>query len=470
MKKRANLIPRLLILLCLLPACARKTTEMAVVAVEAAPKPAWVQQRPVEPGQYIGIGVARKNPFNPSEHLEAARKQALSDIAMQIKVKVDANSTQSQFEDKQTFTEEFRSFTRTIAQAELEECQLVDTWQNEQEYWVYYRLSQEEYRRARARKIQLAVEQAVGHLQMAQQSASRAQVVAGFDYCLRALDRLAPFAGESLHYTDGGASRSLLVDLADLMLRLSRQTRIEFGVKQLRVKTAHIPADLAIQVRYPGSDGAGVGGFPLKLRYTTPEATNVWKMNTDPDGRVVLRTGVVPSSGNRLLALRAEMDVDVLALDAPHWRWLSLLPPAQRPAAELPVEVTPATIALLVNCTGEQSGWSPAAVVQLMGSMLGKSGMVVHEGKGKPDFQLKLQLDCRTIPAPGGLSTAVLTGTVGVLDAGGLSRFQQGIPEMRISGPDAPAASRAAHKRLLENLELSVIPRMLERILQGAGD
>jgi hypothetical protein len=429
-----------------------------------------VQQRPVEAGQYIGIGVSRKNPYSPADHLEAARKQALSDIAMQIKVRVDANSTQSQVEKNQSFSEEFRSFTRTMAQAEIEDCQLVDTWQNEQEYWVFYRLSQEEYRMARARKLHLAVEQALGHFQSARQSAQRAEVIAAYDLCLRALDLLAPFSGERLVYEQDGVSRFLLTDIAELMMQTARQTQIEFGVKQWRVKMAHSPEDLEIRVRYLGIRGGEVTGFPVKAYFKGIESHSGWKLITDQDGCIRLRTGVIPTTANRLISLRAEMNLEVLSLDAPHWRWLSLLPPAQRPSAELPIEILPATVEMKISANGDLSGWSTPATENTISTRLGRAGVVVFGGTGRPDFQLALQVDCRAFSAGGGQSSAVINGTLQLTDSSKVVRYQQSLNEVRSTGPDSPTALRAAQKRLLENLELSVLPGVLERILQNNSD
>ncbi len=471
--ERAGLLFRLLsFVLMLFAACGRQASPPPSTQLpgQVTPKPIWVQQRPVEIGQYIGIGVARKNPNSPGDHLEAARKQALSDIAMQIKVRVDANSTQSQFEDKQSFSEEFRSFTRTMAQAELEECQLVDTWQNEQEYWVYYRLSQEDYRRARARKIQLAVDQALSQLQLARQSAQQSNVVAAYDYCLRALDRLAPFSGERLVYEEAGVSRSMLTDIAELMVQTARQTQIEFSVKQWRVKMAHAPDDLEIRVRNSGAGGGAVSGFPLKVNFIGIDNHNGWALNTDQDGRIRLRTGVIPTTANRLMSLKAEMNLEALSHDAPHWRWLSLLPPAQRPSAELPIEIIPATVAIKISATGDLSGWSTPAVEQIISTRLGKTGLVVWGGQGRPDFLLELQVDCRSIQAGSTLTSGILSGSIQLTDAANELRFQQGLNEVRSSGPDAPSALRAAQKRLLENIEFSVLPRILERILQYQSD
>lgn len=471
--QRARLLFRLLsVFVVLFSACGRKASPPPATppTLQPVPKPIWVQQRPIEMGQYIGIGVARKNPYSPADHLEAARKQAFSDIAMQIKVRVDANSTQSQFEDKQSFSEEFRSYTRTMAQAELEDCQLVDTWQNDQEYWVYYRLSQDDYRRSRARRIQLAVDQARNHLQSARQSIQRSDVVAVYDFCLRALDQLAPFSGERLVYEEVGVSRSLLTDIAELMMQTARQTQIEFSLKQWRVKMAHAPEDLEVRVRYLGAGGGAVSGFPLNLSYKGIENHNGWNFITDQEGRIRWRAGVIPSTANRLISLRAEMNIEALSQDAPHWRWMSLLPPAQRPSAEMPIEILPATVEIKISGSGDLSGWSSTAVEQIIISRLGKNGLLVWNGQGRPDFQLVVQIDCRAIQLGSTQSSGILNGTIKLSDAAQMVRYQQSLNEVRSTGPDSPSALRAAQKRMQENLELSVLPRVLERILHANTD
>jgi hypothetical protein len=101
---------------------------------------------------------------------------------------------------------------------------------------------------------------------------------------------------------------------------------------------------------------------------------------------------------------------------------------------------------------------------------LGKTGLVVWGGQGRPDFLLELQVDCRSIQAGSTLTSGILSGSIQLTDAANELRFQQGLNEVRSSGPDAPSALRAAQKRLLENIEFSVLPRILERILQYQSD
>ncbi|MFM8492413.1 MAG: hypothetical protein ACKOA7_01635, partial [Bacteroidota bacterium] len=67
-------------------------------------------------------------------------------------------------------------------------------------------------------------------------------------------------------------------------------------------------------------------------------------------------------------------------------------------------------------------------------------------------------------------SSGILNGSIKLSDAAQMVRYQQSLNEVRSTGPDSPSALRAAQKRMQENLELSVLPRVLERILHANTD
>lgn len=122
----------------------------------AQEKPDWVKQHPVNTLSFIGIGMCRKS---DKDYVERAKQHALSELASEIKVEVSVNSLLNTIEDNEAVKQTFAESIRTKATAEIERFRLVDTWQDEAEYWVYYELNRfdyEEYMEARRQKaIQL---------------------------------------------------------------------------------------------------------------------------------------------------------------------------------------------------------------------------------------------------------------------------------------------------------------------------
>lgn len=118
----------------------------------AQEKPAWVTQRPVNELSYSGIGVARKT---EKDYAQAAKQRALSELASEIKVEVSVNSLLNTIDDNDQIRQVFAESIQTKSQAELERYRLIGTWQDDQEYWVYYELNRsdyEEYMEARRQK------------------------------------------------------------------------------------------------------------------------------------------------------------------------------------------------------------------------------------------------------------------------------------------------------------------------------
>ncbi|MCB0780391.1 MAG: LPP20 family lipoprotein, partial [Flavobacteriales bacterium] len=88
------------------------------------------------------------------------KKNALNDLASEISVRVEGNSLLYTLDRKTSFSESFTSNIRTSTSEQLEGFELVDTWENEHEYWTYYRLSKAEHARIKAERKQRAMDQA----------------------------------------------------------------------------------------------------------------------------------------------------------------------------------------------------------------------------------------------------------------------------------------------------------------------
>jgi len=121
-------------------ACSPKTE---TAETPANPKPAWVQSRPTSGMFYTGIGVSQKN-VN-TDFQRTARESALSDLASEIKVNVSSNSLLYTLEREYKFEQEFRETVQVTSDLNLEEFEMVDTWEDTDSYWVYYRLNKQSY-------------------------------------------------------------------------------------------------------------------------------------------------------------------------------------------------------------------------------------------------------------------------------------------------------------------------------------
>lgn len=117
-----------------------------------AQKPDWVTGRPVNTLNFTGIGMAKKT---DKDYVQKAKQNALGELVSEIKVEVSANSLLNTIEDGNNIKQVFAESIKTQAKEEIEGFRLIDTWQDNEEYWVYYELNRfdyEEYMEARRQK------------------------------------------------------------------------------------------------------------------------------------------------------------------------------------------------------------------------------------------------------------------------------------------------------------------------------
>ena len=118
-------------------------------------QPDWVLKRPINNSYFIGIGIAIKS--NSREYIQSAKNNALSDLSSEISVNISSELVDIMIERSGMSEEETRSKIHSSTKADLEGYVLVDTWENKNEYWVYYRLSKKLYEEQKRLKRENAI-------------------------------------------------------------------------------------------------------------------------------------------------------------------------------------------------------------------------------------------------------------------------------------------------------------------------
>lgn len=119
--------------------------------------PNWVSSRPNSGFKFTGVGYADKTKTN--YQLEA-KKNALYDLASEIKVDISSQSVLYTVQNNNNFNENFNSLIRLSNSDNIEGYTLVDSYENDKQYWVYYQLDKAEYAARKAEKKQQAINKA----------------------------------------------------------------------------------------------------------------------------------------------------------------------------------------------------------------------------------------------------------------------------------------------------------------------
>lgn len=158
-------------------------------------RPDWVKNRPVNTLFYIGIGRALKS---ETDYQQRAKQNALSDLVSEIRVEVSSNSLLQQLDNGQQVKSAFEENIRLQAKQDIERFQLVDSWENDTEYWVYYELNKFDYEEYMEKRRQQVIRQGFDCWCKGREALQNGDLTMAAEMFMKGLDALQPCMNEEL--------------------------------------------------------------------------------------------------------------------------------------------------------------------------------------------------------------------------------------------------------------------------------
>lgn len=184
------------------------------------PLPDWVKQQPSEPGYWYGVGIAGSR--------EDARVQAIQEISSQISVEISASLSRIMTEHNFNVNEYTKSVSAIRVQNVLPDIELIDSHNNEDQFYILMRLSQEQYHLFVAEQRQSAVSKSWQLLNQADQEFS----AASFRLWSQAVEQIRAYIDDELLVSDparNGDHINLISVIQERLLDYSQ--RIKFSVE-----------------------------------------------------------------------------------------------------------------------------------------------------------------------------------------------------------------------------------------------
>ncbi len=150
-------------------------------------KPEWILKYPINSDFFVGIAYADKKLDN---YMEAAKSKALQSLANEITVKIIGQTSLQTIEINQKVKQSYISSVTTETIKELEGYELVDSWQDKHQYWVYYRLSKRAYYQAKKDKANSALQIAKNYVMLGMESFKGVNYKQGLNYYFMATNQI----------------------------------------------------------------------------------------------------------------------------------------------------------------------------------------------------------------------------------------------------------------------------------------
>lgn len=196
--------------------------------------PAWISERPVRTGFYYGIGSAPKRGSAQIYRQKAAEK-ALSDIAGQIATHIESQVSMYRVEDKFGIRETYESQIKTQSENFLEGQEVIDEYQNENLYYVLYRLSADTYQQKRAERKNKAFKSAEKHYYSGLKKAREGDYQLSVRFFLKAIEAVYPFRGEKTWIASENDTIDLFNDPLVKLKSISEQLKLSVSNNKIRI-------------------------------------------------------------------------------------------------------------------------------------------------------------------------------------------------------------------------------------------
>ena len=457
----------ILIILCVLfiAACGNKkdTVSASRNATVATPPPEWVGNRPHSSAYYIGIGSCSKF-AQPYDFQTVAKKNALNDLASEISVRVQGQTFLNSLEVNDSFSEEFISNVSTSTDEKIEDYEVAGSWEDKNEYWIYYRLDKARYQAAKQAKKSAAMNMANDFYQKALTAEGEANLVVAFDLYMRALFALKEYWNESNEMLTDKGKVFLDNEIFSSVQRMCSGIQLQGDVQKISLSAANGYKHAAIlSATYAGKP---VKGLTIDYTFKTSGDQNTFHAMTSDQGKVTCMVSSVDYTATSN-TLQAQVDLKpLLVADLDKGVQEGLLKSFKTEKRIIAIEaVLPAFI-----ISSNESIYGTVASGKVLQSAL--SGALVNRGMRiasngrEADYSVTITADTKEGGSANGFVVAFLEFTVVVRNTENQEIvFNETLSSIKGLQLNKDAAGIEAYKKGKEKIEQQLAQKLIQTIL-----
>jgi len=227
--------------------------------------PVWIKQKPQTKLSYFGIGKAAKSGF-PDSYIKAAEKQALTDLAEHISVKVNTNSLLYQFDIDNHRSDFYINKQKIESSNFIEGYTISKTYENEDYYWNLIEISKAKYEEIRQKRKTAGLEKSYEYFKSAHQKKEEKDLYDATSYFVKSLEALKPYWSDKTIFTkENGETIDLTIANIDAIHSLFKNLEIKKEVDVLKVTRGDkLNSTISVGIITHPSYGA-LEHFPYKI-------------------------------------------------------------------------------------------------------------------------------------------------------------------------------------------------------------
>ncbi|MBS1682790.1 MAG: LPP20 family lipoprotein [Bacteroidetes bacterium] len=429
------------------------------------PQPAWLSAKPDESIYYIGIGHATKDGQN--NYIQEAKKSALEDLVSEIKVNVSSTSVLNQLDDGKGFSEKYQQMIQTTAADEIEEFEQVDVWQDDRNYWVYYRLSKQRYKEIKDQQKQNAITLGLDFFTKARQAQTANDPVTALGFYYQGFRAVEKYLAEPLQIQFKGQdillTNEIIADMQLLMDKMQLSVNpAQFNVNRIVAQTGQTITAKVVDK----STQKAISGLPLIAAFEKGAGDVFPDYKTGDDGLAKI---LLSKIGSRDIEQTLAVKVNVLkfAGDNPSDIYSLVSQKLVVPKAIVVMNVKRPLVYMTSVEKNLGADKANPQVANKIKNYLATSGFEFTTDKSKAELALDVNSNSEKGAKSGSIFITYATSIIRVSSVkDGTEIYATTLDRVKGFSLDYERSSQDAYNKLLDNLDSQTLPEMLNAILQ----
>ncbi len=425
-------------------------------------KPQWLVEYPVTPNYYVGIGSALKTQYG-AEAQKSAQDMALADLASQISVSITSDIVTSLIEKGDITEEEYKASARSQAIADLEGHELIDSWQDQDYYYAYYRLSKAKYAAIQARKRQAALDLSVDFLKQAETAAAINNFSDAFSAGLQAFRPLIPYLNEALQANFNGHTVIISNTVNQFLHTLITEINLVPSKTHIVGKLGQ-PVNEKMQIYAKGEGGQAIRNLPLSAHFTKGGGELTKTLSTGKQGYAELKVLAI-TSNMKLQAIEISIDLESMYVNEADPILSSIINSIPKGSTQIILDVKNPTIYLETTEVYRGRQLSQLQIEPKVKNHLIKQGFHFVDKPGQADWQMTLNATATRGTEFSGMYTVFADVNLSVIDRNtGAEIYKNSLSRVKGIDLNYQNAANKALRTAAEKLNETILPQILESL------
>ena len=453
------IVKRIIPLLILIYACSPR-----VQTPDAALKPAWLKDQPYRDGYYTGIGHSVKDGTN--NYIQIAKKSALDDLVSQIKVNVASTSILSFFETDLKIREDYEQIIKTTAAEEIEEFELVDAWEDANNYWVYYQLSVARYQQIKEEQKRNATLLARDYYIKGTESEKSGERLQAINFYFQAFRSLEKYLGDAIRVTVGDREVLLSNEIYASIQKILQNMHLRVSPSEILVNRRLAQSEINVIARAQHDDGSWISALPVAASFEKGSGDIFPEYTTNAQGEVkVLITRITSMDAEQRVGVKVNIDALSGAGSSAVYSLISRT--LKVPSAHVVLKVQRPVVFLTAEERTFGARKPTEQISNRLKNLLVTNGFQFTENKSAADLWLDIRTDSEKGAVSGSIYVTYLTGIIRVTAVKEDKEiYATTLDRVKGYGLDYDRSSVDAYNKALEALEQERLKELLRTVLQ----